>query len=423
MEQKALSKMADSLQGSEIIKLAGEIRELVAGGKKVNNLTIGDFDPNLYPIPTKLKQEIVEAYNNNETNYPPANGIAELRNEVSTFVQEHLNATFTPDQVLVSGGSRPLIYAFYTAVCDPGDKVVFPTPSWNNNHYSHLTDCEQIAIKTTPENNFMPKAEDIKPHIGTMNLLALCSPQNPTGTVFGKEQLTEICKLLVAENKKRASENRKPIYVLFDHIYWTLMHGKTEHFIPDNLVPEIAPYTVYIDGISKGFAATGVRVGFAYGAQHIINKMRSILSHIGAWSPKAEQVATAKFLADKVAVNEYLTTFKTRLNDSLVAFYKGISDLKNEGFSVSAIEPQAAIYLTVQFDLVGKTNSKTGEKLENINDVTAYLLHEANLGIVPFKCFGTEENSNWYRISVGTVSAENVPSVINDLRTALAALK
>ena len=100
------------------------------------------------------------------------------------------------------------------------------------------------------------------------------------------------------ENNKRKSNKQRPLYVLYDEIYWLLTHGESEHFNPIHLYPEMKEYTILIDGMSKAFAATGVRVGWASGPRHIINKMKAILSHVGAWSAKAEQMAAATYLRD-----------------------------------------------------------------------------------------------------------------------------
>ena len=276
-----VSEMAENLVGSEIIKLAGEVKKKIKNGEKIYNLTIGDFNPSIFPIPAELKQAIIEAYQNDETNYPAANGIEELRESVSRFLHTREGLEYGAEQILISGGARPLIYAVYQTIVDPGDTILFPVPSWNNNHYSHLTRAKQIFIETTAENNFMPKAEELKPHIGEANLVAVCSPLNPTGTTFSQQGLEEICDLVLEENKRRG-QNKKPVYLLFDQIYWTLTHGETRHFDPVSLRPGMKNYTIYIDGLSKAFAATGVRVGWAFGPEKIINKMRSILSHIGA---------------------------------------------------------------------------------------------------------------------------------------------
>ncbi|NQX96457.1 MAG: aminotransferase class I/II-fold pyridoxal phosphate-dependent enzyme [Flavobacteriales bacterium] len=409
--------MAEKLVGSEIIKLAGEVKEKIKQGEKIYNLTIGDFNPKLFPIPAELKTEIIKAYQNDETNYPAANGVLELRESVSRFLHTREGLEYDADQILISGGARPLIYATYQTILDPEDTVLFPVPSWNNNHYCHLTRAKQIMIEATAENNFMPTAADLKPYISEANLIALCSPLNPTGTVFTETGLAEICDLILEENKKRGS-SRKPVYLMFDQIYWTLTHGETRHYDPVSINPDMKNYTIYIDGISKAFAATGVRVGWAFGPEKLILKMKAILSHIGAWSPKAEQVATAKYLDNDDATDEYLFAFKNNISKRLNAFHEGITQLKKEGFQVESIPPQAAIYLTVKFDLTGKTTAE-GRLLETAADVTKYLLDEAGLAIVPFYAFGASKKSPWYRLSVGTSVYEEIDELFAKLKEAL----
>jgi aspartate aminotransferase len=415
-----VSQMAENLIGSEIIKLAGEIRELIAKGEKVYNFTIGDFDPNIFPIPTELKEEIIQAYNKGETNYPAADGIIDLRKSVSSLIKNWQGLEYGENEILIAGGARPIIYAIYQALVDPGDTVVFPVPSWNNNHYTHLSHAKPIFVETLPENNFMPTADEMRDHLKGATLLALCSPLNPTGTVFSKAQLESICDLVIEENQRRSSDE-KPLYVMYDQIYWALTYGDIQHFDPVNLRPELRPYTIFVDGISKSFAATGVRVGWAFGPKRIIEKMKSILGHVGAWAPKAEQVATAKFLNNNNAVSEYLIKFKTEVEKRLQGFYEGICTLKKEGFAVYAIAPMAAIYLTLKFDLKGKS-TPAGDILETTEQVTQYLLKEAGLAIVPFSAFGASKTSVWYRLSVGTATMPDVENSIQSLREALSKL-
>lgn len=415
-----VSRMAENLIGSEIIKLAGEIRELIAKGEKIYNFTIGDFDPKIFPIPAQLKQEIIRAYQEDETNYPAADGMAELRKVVAAIIKNWQGLDYAENEVLIAGGARPVIYAIFQAVVDPGDTVVFPVPSWNNNHYTHLSHANQVFVETKPENNFMPTAAELELHVRGASLLALCSPLNPTGTVFSKIQLEEICDLVIAENKRR-SPDEKPLYLMFDQIYWVLTYGDTEHFDPVSLRPELKPYTIYVDGISKSLAATGVRVGWAFGPKKVIDKMKSILGHVGAWSPKAEQVASGRYLKNDEQVREYLGSFKTEIESRLQGFYTGIQQLKKEGFQVDAIHPMAAIYLTVNFNLKGM-KKPDGEVIETTEQVTSYLLSEAKLAVVPFSAFGASKNSVWYRLSVGTASKSDVNDAIISLRNALSLL-
>jgi aspartate aminotransferase len=417
----SVSVLAKNLRGSEIIKIAGEINELKRQGQNIANLTIGDFDSNIYPIPAELKQGIVEAYNDNQTNYPPADGVLSLRESVSAFLKSRYALEYGPSQILISGGSRPLIYSTFLAVVDPGDTVVFPTPSWNNNHYSDLTSANAIMIETRPENNFMPTADEIRAHIKGAALLALCSPLNPTGTMFSKKDLEEICDLVIAENKTRAA-GEKPLYLLYDQIYSQLTFGVHKHYDPVTLRPELKDYTIFIDGASKCFAATGVRVGWGFGPAKVIDNMKAIVGHMGAWSPKAEQVAMAKFLTKDTYVNNYLTQIKGNIQASLNTLHEGFQQLKAEGFSLDSIEPMGAIYLTIKIDYAGKT-TPNGTVLKTSADINFYLIKEAKVAFVPFSAFGTEEDVNWFRASVGASTLQDIQQMIPRIKEALSKLK
>ncbi len=416
-----VSLLAQTLKGSEIIKIGNEINELKKKGEKIANLTIGDFDPSIFPIPNGLKHSIIDAYHANHTNYPPADGVSVLREQVSEFLSERYHLSYQTNQILIAGGSRPLIYAAYLALVDPGDKVVYPAPSWNNNHYCHLAGAIGVAVNTQAENLFMPTADELRPHLAGATMLALCSPLNPTGTMFGKQALEEICDLVIEENKKRKADE-KPLYILYDQIYSMLTFNDQKHVDPVTLRPELKDYVIYIDGISKCFAATGVRVGWAFGPENIVGKMRSILGHVGAWSPKAEQIATADFLKDTVGVNTYLHAFKMQVQKSLDALHRGIQELKSEGFEVDSIDPMGAIYLTVKIDYAGKT-TPDGDLLQSSADINFYLIKEAKIALVPFSAFGTGPEVNWFRASVGACTLNDIQEMLPRLKAALSKLK
>jgi len=153
-----VSQLAENIIGSEIIKLAAEVNEKIKQGQEVFNLTIGDFNPKEFPIPTKLKEYIVEAYSADQTNYPAADGMLELRQSVSNLLKQRGELDYKTDEILIAGGARPIIYAIYSALVDPADSVLFATPSWNNNHYTYLHGANPMVVETSPEANFMPSA-------------------------------------------------------------------------------------------------------------------------------------------------------------------------------------------------------------------------------------------------------------------------
>ncbi len=411
-----LSHLAENLIGSEIVRLGNEINERIKKGEKIYNYTIGDFDPEIFPIPDKLEEYIIEAYKNHYTNYPPADGLLELRDAVAGFIKKREGLSYAANEVLIASGGRPLIYSLFKTVVDDGDKVIYAVPSWNNNHYTQMNQGKHCPVDALAENNFMPTAADIAKHIHGAALICLCTPQNPTGTTLGKEELEKICDLVIAENKQRAPGAKK-LYLMFDQMYWVLTFGKTEHHNPVSLRPEMKKYTIFIDGISKAFSATGVRVGWSMGPANVISKMKALLSHIGAWAPMAEQKAVAQYLPEQENIDGYLQNFKSEIEERLVSIYNGFIALREKGFAVDAIAPQAAIYLTIRLDLTGKwANDKM---LETQGDVTSYILSEAKLAVVPFYAFGGSKNSPWYRLSVGTCNKHDIPEMFTKLESAL----
>ncbi len=418
MEQ--LSRMAGSLVGSEIVRLGNEINDRIRQGEHIYNYTIGDFDPNIFPIPQQLEDLIVDAYRSHYTNYPPGDGLLELRQAVGQFLNEWEGLEYAANEILIASGGRPLIYTIFKTIVDKGDKVIYAAPSWNNNHYVHLHEGVHCVIEATVENNFMPTAADIAPHIKGATLICLCTPQNPTGTTLQKSELEAICQLVLAENSTRGEHDKK-LYLMFDQMYWVLTYGNTQHYNPVSLVPAMRPYTVFVDGISKSLASTGLRIGWSFGPAHIIAKMKALLSHLGAWGPMAEQKATAKFLGNKPVLQHYLVNFKAALEERLNRIYEGFIALKEKGFAVDAVVPQAAIYLTIKLNLTGL--GAYGKVLATQADVTAYILSHAKLALVPFYAFGAQANSPWYRLSVGTVRLQEIDGMFAQLEDALSKLQ
>ncbi len=414
-----LSHLSQTLIGSEIVKLGGEIRERIRQGETIYNFTVGDFDPSIFPIPKELENEIIEAYKQHFTNYPLGEGNLDLREAIAAFIKQTQGLEYGLNEILVASGGRPLIYALYRAICDKGDKIIYAVPSWNNNHYTHFVEGEHILIQAKAENNFMPTAEDIRPHVKEATLISLCSPQNPTGTTFKKRDLEAICHLIVEENNRRGPDQKK-LYLMYDQMYWQLTYGAIQHYDPVSLNPAMRNYAVYIDAVSKVFAATGVRVGWSTGPAVILAKMKAILSHVGAWAPMAEQKGLAHFLPQTEAINTYLTHFKKELEERLRRIYEGIISLKNEGLPVDAVAPEAAIYLTLKIDGVGKSSG--GQTFQTQADVTSYILKEAGLAVVPFYAFGAPKDSPWYRLSVGTCKKEEIDAMLQKLEAALKGL-
>jgi aspartate aminotransferase len=276
-----------------------------------------------------------------------------------------------------------------------------------------------VVVETDPAHGFMPTVEQLAPHLSSARLLCLCSPLNPTGTMIAPDALAGICERVVAENREREKRGQKPLILMYDQIYWVLSFGAVKHVTPVELVPEVAKYTVFVDGISKAFAATGVRVGWGVGPPTIIARMRDVLGHVGAWAPKAEQVAVARYLDDVPATEGFLEVMRKRVDERLEALHQGFTRMREAGLPVQHIAPQGAIYLSVRFDMIGKGGLKTND------DIRKLLLEKASFAVVPFQAFGLPADTGWFRLSVGATSVKEIeealPRVEATLREALGA--
>lgn len=418
-ERRASSLLAEGLIGSPILKIAAEVRALAATGKELCNLTVGDFAPSEFAVPELLKRELTAAVEKGETNYPPSAGVQSLRDAVVAFCERRLGLKTGNDGVLITAGARPLIYGAYRVIVDPGEKVVYPVPSWNNVHYCQMSGATAVPVPCEAKTSFLPTAAMLRGKLRDARMLVLNSPVNPTGTVLQAEQLAEICDVILEENERREGSDR-PLYLLYDQVYWMLTFG-VQHVHPVALRPAMAKYTLYVDGISKSFAATGLRVGWGIGPAPVIQQMSDLLTHVGAWAPRPEQVATGNLLGRDDVIDAFHATMRGEVLARLQTIHEGLQALKRDGFGVDAAIPSGAIYLSARFQLHGK-RTPDGKTLHSDDDVRSYLLQSAGLAAVPFSAFGQSEGSGWFRLSVGAVSLQQIEKLMARLKPALAAL-
>jgi len=230
--------------------------------------------------------------------------------------------------------------------------------------------------------------------------------------VLSPDEVGRISEAVVAENHRRDRTGEKPLYLLYDQVYWMLTFGSARHELPIRLVPDMARYTIFVDGISKAFAATGVRVGWCVGPKAIIAAMKDILGHVGAWAPRAEQVAVAKFLGMQDEIDRYHEQMIRDLQLRLDLLHDGFEEMRNAGLPVRAISPQGAIYLSAQVRIPGKTNE----------EIRKFLLDRAGFAVVAFQAFGLKQDTGWFRLSAGAVSLDEIRAGLRRVRAALEAL-
>ncbi|HUF31488.1 MAG TPA: pyridoxal phosphate-dependent aminotransferase [Gemmatimonadaceae bacterium] len=417
-----IGSMASELQGSSILRIAGQVRALIAKGDPVVNLTVGDFNPAEFPAPAPLVEFIREALQSGETNYPPSTGVPQLRVAVARFYADRLGLRFGDNGIVIAAGARPGIYSTFRVIVDPGDEVVFPVPSWNNVDYCHLVGARPVMVPCDSSTDFLPTAGALARPLRSARLLVLNSPVNPTGAAFDADTLGSICDLVLEENERREAEGgrERPLFVLYDQVYWMLTFGDTRHVHPLGLRPEMAPYTVYVDAISKSFAATGIRVGWVAGPDDVIRGVSDVLGHSGAWAPRAEQIATARLLADDDLIVRYHAEMLRDIRLRLDRLHYHLAAMREAGLPVDVANPTATIYLSARFALKGRRTPQ-GTVLRDDEAVRTYLLQQSGFAAVPFTAFGVNGDSGWFRLSVGAVSVPQIDAVMPRLHQAIAA--
>lgn len=406
----AVTPILNTLKPSAILALAAHVRRLKGQGHAICDLTVGDFSSKQFPIPASLQQGVVDALHAGHTNYPPSDGVPELKDAVARLFHRELGLDYPSSAIVVAGGARPLLYGTWRLFVDPGERSVSFVPSWNNGYYAHLTQADHHFVRTEASENFFPTVEQVREVLPGTRLLMLNSPLNPTGTAIDPERLEGIAAAVVEENHRR--KGGRPVMLCYDQVYWMLTFGGTRHVNPVSLVPEVAPYTVQVDALSKGFAATGLRVGWGALPPYLAPKMSGFLGHVGAWAPRAEQVAAAWLLDRPDLMAEYHETLRAGVEARLNKLYHGVMDMKARGLPVDAIRPQGGIYLSFHVGLVGRgfdTNAA----------IATWLIDEAGVAIVPFQAFDLNEESGWFRMSVGAVSLDELDGALERLEAAI----
>jgi aspartate aminotransferase len=407
---RALTTVMDGMQGSQILAIAAAVRQMTAEGRTICNLTVGDFKPAEFPVPEGLVREIQAALGRGQTNYPPPDGLPVLRQAIADLYKRDLGLDYGMEGVIVCSGARPVLYGTWRLFTNPGDKTVSFLPAWNVGYYAHLHQTDHHFIRTTPQSNFFPTVDQVREALPGCRLMVLNSPLNPTGTVIDPEVLRGIATALVEENQRRG--DAPPCMLMYDQVYWMLDTKDHPHANPVQLVPDCAPYVIHIDAISKAFAATGLRVGWAVMPPYLQPKMKALIGHMGAWAARPAQIATAWLLNHPEEITSYHKVMSKAIDARLGRIYDGIMAMREQGLPVDAIAPQGAIYLSFRVDLIGRG-------FETNEAIRAYILQEAGMAVVPFQAFDMPEESGWFRISIGAVGLDELDGCMSRLEAAI----
>ena len=399
-----ISNRIAALEESATLRVAALCQQLRSEGVDVIGLSLGEPD---FPAPAHVKQAAIDAVNNDVSHYGPTPGFPALRQAIADTLnadlKEYAVQPYNANEIVVSVGAKQALCNAIEALIGPGDEVIMPTPCWVS--YVEMVKIAQgksVLVKTTMENNFCLTAEQLEMAITpNTKLLMLCSPNNPTGSVYSLENL----KALVEVLKKHPQ-----IVVLADEIYQHILYtGKHETLAQ---FPELENRLVLINGVSKAYAMTGYRIGWlASHDKDLITAVKRLQGQtISCATTIAQKAAEAAYAGPQDCVEEMRQAFHRR-RDLIVSLAKEIPGMK-------VLEPQGAFYLFPDVSAYfGKQYN--GQTIHNADDVVTYLLTEAHVALVSGSAFGED---NCIRFSYAT-SEELLIEAMRRVKEALAKLQ
>jgi aspartate aminotransferase len=366
-----ISKMAAAVQPSATLAAGAKARQLKAQGIRIFDFSLGEPD---FTTPPHICAAAYQAMKDGHTHYTPASGIAELRSAVADYYQKTYRLALTPEQVIISNGAKHSLHNGLAATCGPGDEVVIPTPYWVS--YSDLvemTGASATLVKTTPESGFKMSPAQLRAALSPQTrVVMLNSPCNPTGTVYSREELVELAKVIMDSQAA----------VISDEIYERLVFGSARATCFATLLPGLAERTITISGASKSYAMTGWRMGWAAGPINVIKAMGTVQSQETSSPSSISQYALlAALQADQGCVEAMRTEFEGR-RELVCRLAEAIP-------AVRFLKPQGAFYLFL--NLTGHFGRTLGGvKIQDSAGFCQAALEQAHVNLVPGSAFGAE---------------------------------
>lgn len=391
-----LSKKGLAIEPSVTLEITAKAKALKDAGVDVLSFSVGEPDFN---TPENIQEEGIRAIKAGLTKYTPASGIAELKKAVCEKLKVENNLQYKPSNIIISNGAKHSIYNALMAILNPGDEVIFSVPYWvSYPDLVRIADGVPIYIETKEENEFKFNVKDLE-QVQTSRTKAIIinSPNNPTGSIYSKDELKTIADWAV-KNK---------IFVISDEIYEKLVYDGNEHISIASFNDEIKDLTIVINGMSKAYAMTGWRIGYAAAHESIIKIMSNLQSHTTSNPCSISQYASVVgLLGDQSGIEEMRKHFDERR----IFMAKGINAIKG----LSCDVPKGAFYIMVNFTkLIGKTIQ--GIKINSSLDFSTLLLEKANVAVVPGIAFGDDK---YVRISYAT-SKENIEEGLRRIKKAI----
>ena len=379
MKKDFIAKRLDKIKPSATLALAAKAQELKAQGKDVIGLSVGEPD---FDTPDFIKAGAKAAMDKGQTKYTPVTGTVELRKAICEKFRRENNLSYTPEQVIVGTGGKQVLYNAFMATLNAGDEVIIAAPYWlSYPEMVMLADGTPVFVQTRPEQGFKMTPQALEAAI-TPNTkwVIINSPSNPTGAAYTKEELKALGEVL---------KKHPHVHILSDDIYEHLVYDNFKFSTIAEVVPELYDRTLTMNGVSKAYAMTGWRIGYAGGPVELIKAMSKVQGQSTSNASSISQAAAVSALTgDQEFLKEWRKIFQERRD--LVVSMLG----KAEGLKCSA--PEGAFYVFASCEgLIGKKTPE-GKVIENDTDFATYLLEKHNVVVVQGVEFGM---SPYFRVS------------------------
>lgn len=382
---KALSKVAKAVQASTTIEIDMKFKRMKAEGIDVIGFGMGEPDFN---TPENVKQAGIRAIENNLTRYTPAAGTMDVRNAISYRLKEDWGLEYGTDEIVVTGGAKHMVYVVLKTLVNPGDEVILPAPYWVTYYEAiKMVGGVPVILETSAETDLKITPEFLKEAIcPETKCIILNNPSNPSGMMYTKEELEALAKVCVEED----------IYIIADEIYDKLVFDGQPFTPIATLGEEVKERTILINGVSKTYAMTGWRIGYACGPKEIMKVVGNYLSHCMSGTSSIAQAATVEALTGpQDDVEAMRKEFEAR-RDYMYARIENIP-------GVSAIKPPATFYMFMNIDhFIGK--KLYGVPVRDADDFAALLLDKGLVAVIPGTGFGAPNYVRWsFAVSMETI--------------------
>ena len=386
---------------SETLAMTAKARELKAAGKDVISLSIGEPDFN---TPDTVKEAAKQAIDDNFTHYPPVGGYADLKEAICEKFRRDNGLEYKPEQIVVSTGAKQSIYQLVQCLVNPGDEVIIPTPFWvSYKEIVRVAEGKCVYVQTQIENNFKVTAEQLEAAITPRTkLIMFSSPSNPTGMLYTKEELRAIADVVVRHDNLFVMADE-----IYEHINFVGRHESIAQFA------DVKERVITVNGVAKGFAMTGWRIGFIAAPTVIAKACQKLQGQVTSATCSIAQKATVRAMQMDPATSADIINMRKVFQERRDMVYKLLCDIPG----LKMCMPQGAFYFFP--DVSSYYGKHFGDKtIGNSTDMAFYLLNEANVATVMGSAFGDDR---CIRLSYAT-SEDLLREALRRIKEALAKL-